>query len=118
MNTNIEIRLVADRGRGVFALRDFQPGDLIEEAPVVVLKDDQYELLNHTALKDYYFDWGPDECAIPLGYSLIYNHAEEPNAVVQRDRATATVAFIAARPIAAGEEILHKYQCPPWFEVR
>jgi SET domain-containing protein len=115
---DIEIRLVEGKGRGVFALRDFQPGDIIEEAPVVVLRDDQYELLNHTLLKDYYFDWGPNDCAIPLGYSLIYNHSDHPNAETRRDRATDTITFVAVEPIAAGEEILHRYECPPWFEVR
>ncbi|MEZ4387015.1 MAG: SET domain-containing protein [Candidatus Krumholzibacteriia bacterium] len=118
MGFQIEIREVPGKGRGVFALRDFAPGQAIERAPVVVLKDSQYELLNHTTLRDYYFDWGGDNCAIPLGYSLIYNHSDEPNAETRRDRMADTITFVAIRPIAAGEEIVHRYECPPWFEVR
>jgi SET domain-containing protein len=114
----IEVRSVEGKGRGVFALRDFQPGEVIEQAPVVVLRDDQYELLNHTRLRDYYFDWGPNDCAIPLGYSLIYNHSDDPNAETRRDRSNDTITFVAVKPIAAGQEIVHRYECPPWFEVR
>lgn len=117
MDRDIEIRTVDRKGRGVFARRAFAAGEVIEEAPVVVLRDSEYELLNHTILKDYYFDWGPEECAIPLGYSLIYNHADDPNAEARRDLHGGTVTFVARRPIAAGEEITHRYQCPPWFEV-
>ena len=118
MGFRIEIREVAGKGRGVFAMRDFQPGDVIERAPVVVLKDHQYELLNQTTLRDYYFDWGGDNCAIPLGYSLIYNHADHPNAAAMRDHEADTITFVAIGPIAAGEEIVHRYECPPWFDVR
>jgi len=118
MDRDLEIRTVEGKGRGVFSRREFVAGEVIETAPVIVLRDDQYELLNHTALRDYYFDWGADECAIPLGYSLIYNHADEPNAETRRDLAGGTITFVARRSIAAGEEITHRYQCPPWFDVR
>lgn len=118
MDRDIEIRFCEGKGRGVYARRDFRAGEIIEQAPVIVLGDDQYELLNHTALRDYYFDWGEGCCAIPLGHSLIYNHADDPNAFTRRDLARGMIAFVAGRDIAAGQEIVHRYQCPPWFEVR
>ncbi len=118
MDQDIEIRASVGKGRGVFARRDFHAGEIIEQAPVIVLDDDQYELLNHTALRDYYFDWGEHRCAIPLGFSLIYNHADEPNAYTQRDKEQGLIYFVALRDIAAGQEIVHRYECAPWFDVR
>ncbi|MDD5719910.1 MAG: SET domain-containing protein [Candidatus Krumholzibacteria bacterium] len=118
MERDIEIRETEGRGRGVFARRDFRTGEVIEEAPVIVLDNDQYELLNRTVLRDYYFDWGEHSCAIPLGYSLIYNHSNCPNAMAARDRELGTIRFLALQDIAAGQEILHRYECGPWFDVR
>lgn len=117
MDRDIEIRVSDGRGRGVFALRPFRPGEVIEQAPVIVLDDDQYELLNHTTLRDYYFDWGEHRCAIPLGFSLIYNHSEQPNAEARRDHAAGTISFVAIADIAPGQEIVHRYVCGPWFEL-
>lgn len=118
MDQDIEIRMCEGKGRGVFARRPFCAGEIIEQAPVIVLGDDQFELLNHTALRDYYFDWGDHRCAIPLGYSLIYNHADEPNACTRRDLENGVISFVALRDIASGQEIVHRYECAPWFEVR
>lgn len=113
----LAVRNIPPKGRGVFSCRRFVRGELIERSPVIVMPLDQYTLLEQTALKDYYFDWGEHACAVPLGLSVLYNHSESPNAAVLRYLDLALVEFVALRDIEAGEEITHRYACPPWFEV-
>ena len=111
------VRFVEGKGRGVFACRKFSQGEVIEQAPVLVLREDEYELLNHTVLRDYYYAWGDDACAIPLGLSMLYNYSDHPNAQTIRDTQNGTITFVAIRDIDAGEEISHRYLCAPWFKV-
>ncbi|MEW6428549.1 MAG: SET domain-containing protein [Thermodesulfobacteriota bacterium] len=111
------MRQVAGKGRGVFALRPFRQGQLIERAPVIVMEEDPWELLNQTSLRDYYFAWGGDRIAVVLGFGSLYNHSALPNARAERRIGQDVVDFIAARDIRAGEEITFCYDCPPWFEI-
>lgn len=114
------------RGRGVFATRRFQDGNLIEVCPIIVLSEIDARKIDSTRLYSYYFGWGPhgNQAAIALGYGSLYNHAATPNAVYQKDADTETISFIATRTIQAGEEIFITYNTGPdstgaslWFEV-
>jgi len=118
MYHEVEIRTIDGKGRGVFAQRRFEKGEVIESDPVLVLPNDQYALLEQTTLKDYYFDWGEQACALPLGWSVVYNHSEHPNATTVRHLQEGFIEFVALRDIEPGEEITYRYACPPWFEVR
>lgn len=112
-------------GRGVFAGRRFAKGELIEEAPVLVVPAHQRPVLDRTALYDYYYGWGAnlDEGAIALGFGSLYNHSYRPNATYVKDFQARTVRFFALRDIEANEEITLNYngdpddQSPVWFEV-
>lgn len=113
----------ADKGRGIFALRNIACGELIEEAPVVVLPREQVAHLDATALGDYYFLWGDDEmeAALLLGLCSLCNHSYEPNARFDLHPLRRTIAFIALRDIGAGDEITANYNGDPasrepvWF---
>lgn len=113
----VYIREVHGKGRGVFAGRGFAKGELVERAPVIVLPDPQWEYLEKTALKDYYYTWGEDAIAIVVGFGMLYNHSDAPNVIVVRNFEEQLVELIALCDIKAGEEITHRYGCPPWFEV-
>lgn len=115
MSTDLLVRDVPGKGRGVFAGRNFAAGELIEREYVIILPDDQCELLEKTNLKDYYFAWGENSSAIPLGFSLLYNHSEHPNAQTIRYLEQNIIEFIAIRDIQMGEEITYTYSCPLWF---
>ncbi|HUN42590.1 MAG TPA: SET domain-containing protein [Acetobacteraceae bacterium] len=115
------------RGRGVFATRQFAPGEMIEMCLVVALSEADARKLDATGLYDYYFGWAEDgrQAAIALGYGSIYNHSSTPNAQHHKNFAANTMSVIALRPIAAGEEIFIRYetgkgevQPAVWFEVR
>ena len=115
------------RGRGVFAMRQFEPGETIEVCPAIVLSEADARALDATRLYDYYFGWGADgmEAAIVFGYGSLYNHSLTPNAEHRKNFPAGTLSIVAVRSIAAGEEIFIRYETgkgidPPavWFEVR
>ena len=125
--TGIAVSDSPGRGRGVFATRRFAAGETIEVCPVIVLTESDARALDHTGLFHYYFGWGNDgqAAAIGLGYSSLYNHADSPNATHMKNLADQTITITALRPIAAGDEILIRYDPGPsapdgavWFEVR
>ena len=114
------------KGRGVFASRRLQAGDIIEEAPVIVLPGAEIEHLERTVLQDYYFLWGADEkdAAILLGLCSLCNHSYQPNAVFLPCPETCTIRFVALRDIEAGEEVTTNYNGNPdnlkpvWFDAQ
>ncbi len=111
------------RGRGIFATRAIGGGELIEAAPVVVVPQAQIPQLDATVLGDYYFVWGAErkEAAILLGRCSLCNHSYEPNARFELRPAQQSIAFLALRAIAPGEEITINYNGDPacrdplWF---
>lgn len=112
-------------GRGIFAARTIQEGELIHQAPVIVCPGNQYYKLKKTALRDYYFNWGKnyDHVAIALGYGSLFNHSYSPNAIFENNLKQETVDFFALKEIEAGEEIFVNYNGDPddkgplWFDV-
>jgi SET domain-containing protein len=121
------VKQSASRGRGVFAARGFQPGEVIEVCPVIALSADDAARLDATQLYDYYFGWGDANkgAAIALGFGSLYNHSYAPNAAYRKSEADSTISIIAVKPIAPDDEILIKYNygdtenCGPlWFEVK
>jgi uncharacterized protein len=103
----VEVGRSPGRGRGVFATRRFEEGDVIEVCPAIVLSAHDARRLDGTRLYHYYFGWGPDgrQAAIALGYGSLYNHSVTPNAAYHKDTETETISFIATKAILPGEEI-------------
>jgi SET domain-containing protein len=115
------------RGRGVFAARQFEPGETIEVCPVIALSESDARTLDGTGLYDYYFGWGDlgKAAAIGLGFCSLYNHSITPNAGHHKNVADGTITIIAKETIAPGQEIFIRYSTgmgddaqPVWFEVR
>lgn len=103
-------------GRGVFAGERILKGALIEQCPVVALKDAKdRNRLRKTGLVNYYFLWGDkrDHAAICLGWGSVYNHSFEPNARYEKAMEDHRMDFYALRDIEAGEEILVNYNGAP-----
>ena len=112
-------------GRGVFALRPFKKGELIEAAPVIAMPQSERKYVRKTKLDDYFFNWGESkkEPAICLGYGSLYNHSYTPNARFINNLKNETIDFYAIRDIEKGEEITVNYNGDPdskekvWFKV-
>lgn len=111
------VREIPGKGRGAFAARRYAVGDVIEEAPVIVLPDPQWQELEKTELKNYYFNWSDTASALVMGAGELYNYSVTPNAKTVRDVSGGKMQYVAVREIQPGEEITIRYQCEPWFKV-
>ncbi|NRD76716.1 SET domain-containing protein-lysine N-methyltransferase [Bacillus sp. BRMEA1] len=112
-------------GRGIFASRNIEKGELIEQSPVLVSPKSERKYLKKTTLFQYCFIWGEkyDQTAIALGYGSLFNHSFTPNAMFINDLEHLTINFYAISDIQEGDEIKINYngdpndRTPLWFEV-
>lgn len=108
-------------GLGVFANRDFVEGDVLHEAPGLLLcRPGSFE---EPALQDYVF-CGPGDTTSIVGFGCasLFNHNEEPSAgyewkEIEPQSGRMVAKFYALRPIKRGEEIFTSYG-PDWFKNR
>jgi uncharacterized protein len=102
------------RGRGVFALRDFREGEIVETCPTVVVADEDVE----GVARHYVFSARQSgKLLLVLGYGMLYNHSAEPN-LFHRTAGRLLIEFVALRDIAAGEELTHDYGPEYWNDRR
>jgi SET domain-containing protein len=99
----------------VFAKINFDPGQLIEEAPVIAMGNSEKDLLQNSSLHTYYFLVNNPQTRIVmgLGYSSLYNHAGNANAVYTINLSRLSISIKACKRISAGEEITINYNGRP-----
>jgi hypothetical protein len=101
------------KGRGVFALRSFTAGEIVEMCPVLILTVELTALA--AELKTRVFDWShlasapPHKHALALGYGSMYNDANPANMRYQALLPDEYLLFVAARNIAIDEELTVNY---------
>ncbi|KKU09373.1 MAG: hypothetical protein UX13_C0042G0009 [Candidatus Woesebacteria bacterium GW2011_GWB1_45_5] len=125
MNQKIEVRRTGKKGRGVFALRDFKTGEIIENCPVLTFNTKERKHLEKTQLNYYVYPWRSTRgAALALGYGSIYNHSFSPNADWKQSFKTNSMVYRAIKLIKKGKEITVNYNSEPddktpidWFEV-
>lgn len=102
------------RGRGVFALRPFAEGEVVEVCPTVVVDAEDVE----GVVRDYVFSARrPGKLLLVLGYGMLYNHSVEAN-LFHRSAGRLLIEFVALRDIAVGEELTHDYGRAYWDDRR
>ena len=106
----VEVKPSPGKGRGVFARVDIVKGDLIECAPVLMIRQQDEAFVLSSQLGHYAFGVlvGKDEYScLGLGYTSFYNHAKRCNA----DYVTSPESIIiyADKNIKAGTEITIDY---------
>jgi SET domain-containing protein len=98
-------------GLGVFAKEKINEGELIEECTILTLPIQKGEDSN--LFIDYRFNFpsGPEwqEQVLAMGYGVIYNHSNTPNAYWYSNNEKRTFLFVALRDIEVGEEIFTYY---------
>ena len=102
-------------GQGVFATRPIAKGEVIERCPYIVIDDD--DLAEANRLQDYLFTSPdqPGDYLCVLGYGMMYNHSDTPNAEWEIDDDDIQfVRFTALQPISDGEEIFQNYGEEYW----
>ncbi len=95
--------------RGVFATRDYKPGDLIEVCPAL---KQTHELVDGQ-MSNYIFTYDNTFSLIGFGYCSMYNHADDNNAeweVVNEKQ----IKVVAIQPIVKGQEIFVSYGDDYW----
>lgn len=127
MSFPIEVRKIRKRGmggRGVFALKNFSAGEIIERCPILHLTPRERRLCEKTLLNYYIYPWkNLRDAAVIMGYGFIYNHSYQPNAKWKPNLKTSEMVYRAIKPIKKDEEILIDYNGDyggdeiDWFEV-
>jgi len=110
----IKFKHTAKRGRGVFALKDFKKGELIESCPVLTFTPKERKRLEKTLLNFYIYPWRSTRGAsLALGYGSIYNHSYTPNADWKQNFKKMAMEYKAIKDIKNGEQILVNYNGEP-----
>jgi uncharacterized protein len=111
----IAIQQSAIHGLGVFASKAFKAGAVVETAPVILLQKEERDFLQGTALFNYYFLIADTNStvALGLGYSSLYNHAYNANALYNISLKDKTITIKACKTINAGDEITLNYNGSP-----
>ena len=117
-----------ERGRGVFTSEAVDVDSIIEICPLIIVPKSNVPFLDKTIMHDYYFLLPDDseKACFPLGYGMLYNHHDAPNAEVFFDLPNNFMQILCIQPIAAGEEIFINYQNVEieeekpklWFDVK
>ena len=101
-------------GRGVFALKSFKPGDIIEICPVIRLTPKERKRMEGTIMDFYIYPWKSTKSAsVILGLGSIYNPSFYPNADWKQNFKSKTMVYRALKPIKAGQEITINYNGEP-----
>lgn len=105
-----EVKNTSDKGRGVFATKDFNQGDIIEHCPIIFINENEEPFIQKTILGKYIYEWSDkNNGAIILGYGSIYNHSYHPNAEYIRDFKNNILIYKAIKNISSGAEITVNY---------
>ncbi len=117
----IEVRRSGRHGHGVFAVRDLEPGAVVEECPALWLDDDQWEAVDgQGGLHGYCYDAPGGGALLALGFGSLYNHAADPTLDYEVLMRPPRVRLTTVRSVAAGEELTIRYAEPEhlWFDPR
>lgn len=109
-NNKIEVRKSPIHGWGVFAKETIKNGETIEENPFLIIPQSPTEA--SSIFIDYRFNYpriNYKHQVIPFGFSCLYNHSNNPNAVWETDQENEIFVFTAVREIQKDEEILVYY---------
>lgn len=125
MKYQIEVRRSKNKGKGVFAMKDFERGDVIEICPCLTLTPTERKHLEKTVFNYYVYPWrSTRSAAVVLGYGSVYNHSYDPNADWKQDFRGTNMVYRAIKPIKKGEEITVNYNGEPdddtpidWFAM-
>jgi len=111
------------RGRGVFATRTIQEGEIFEVSPVLLLPGTA-RALERVNLHNHVYGWTKKYSALACGVGSFFNHSYRPDATYNFQTKARTISFTALREILVGEEIKINYngkaadRTPLWFHKK
>lgn len=125
MTGKVEVRRTQKKGRGVFALKNIKPGEIVENCPVINITPKERKRVEKTIFNYYIYPWRSTRSgSLVLGYGSLYNHSFNPNADWKQNFKNESMVYRALRPIKKGEEVTVNYNGEPddeteidWFDV-
>lgn len=109
-NSKIEVRKSNIHGWGVFAKDDIKSGEILEENYFLIIPLHKTE--GSSIFIDHRYNYprkNSEYQVIPFGFSCIYNHSNEPNAVWETDEENEIFVFTAIKDIKKDDEIFTYY---------
>jgi SET domain-containing protein len=100
---------ISEAGRGLFATVPIKKGEIIEQAPIIMLKGEAKALKSSELYNYYFITEDKESAAIALGFGSLYNHSYSPNATYEKHFHELIITFRAIKDIAADEEITVNY---------
>ena len=97
------------KGRGVFALKPFKKGEIIEISPYISIPPRDDKKLTDTIINSYWYELDKRNAAIGLGLTSLYNHDQSPNAAFSINRTRRTIKIKTTWNIRPNEEITIDY---------
>lgn len=105
-------------GRGVFSTQDINPGEIVERCPMIQMEyRSKYQL--DPQIFNYMYAQPPCKCNecqkhgmimhMVLGYGMMYNHQDNPNAKWKFNYTQLFADVVAVQPIKKNEEIFLSY---------
>lgn len=117
---NLYCSRAGKKGRGVFSNRPIHRGEVIETCEVIFFPRREVATMRKTQLEYYYYWWKSGSAVLPLGFGVLYNHSQNPNADWINDYRSRRMILVALRAISKGEEITVNYGLDAdefWFPV-
>tara|TARA_Y100000996_G_scaffold391461_1_gene353458 strand:- start:333 stop:791 length:459 start_codon:yes stop_codon:yes gene_type:complete len=109
-----ESQLLKNNERGLFAKRDYNEGETIEECPTLMVTNNDINYPNK--INDYVFQSHIDDhVLIPFGYCGLINHSTElQNCTWEISSDNTIIKMFAVRDIKVGEELYVSYGDKYW----
>lgn len=111
-NTQLAVRKVPGKGRGVFALVDIPAGTPLFCDPVVVIPEEHGDMVDDSVMGRYAFEWNDEDQCMVFGIGSLINHGLPANVEFDSNLETMTMDFRAAIDIKRGEELCYDYGHP------
>lgn len=105
----VAVRLFTHKGRGVVALEEFSPGEVIERCELILLPLSEVT----ETLERYVYDYRKGAAALALGHGSLFNHDSNANSEFWFDYRNKNLVVRAKRRIRSGEEITINYRYKP-----
>ena len=97
------------KSRGVFALKNYKKGDIIEVCPCIIDDTQSFE----GVIQDYLFTYDDKTSLVAFGYCSMYNHSDDCNAtwkIISKEK----MKVHATKDINKGQEIFVSYGDAYW----
>lgn len=99
-------------GYGVYALEPIPKGRFVEMAPVILM-----DHMPEGELSKYVILWSDSMIAVPLGWTMLYNHSDENCCDFCVNYEHRFLSIITVKDVASGQQLTVNYG-PEWFSSR